>query len=68
MFEISSAHPIKSHRQKFREDILKCKRKCPFHPLSQKFVHTFDWRLEISNGFLEMKANLIFQLFLVQMF
>jgi len=29
---------------------------------------TFDWRLQMSNEFFEMKANLILQLFLVQSF
>ena len=37
------------------------------HPLWILSI-TFDWRLKITNGFLEMKLNLISQLFLVQRF
>jgi hypothetical protein len=37
------------------------------HPLWFLSI-TFDWRLQITNGFLEMKLNLISQLFLVQRF
>jgi len=37
------------------------------HALWILFI-TFDWSLQMSNGFLEIKVNLIWQLFLIQSF
>jgi len=38
------------------------KENVPSNP-SLKFVHNFDWRIKISNMFLEMKISLIYQLY-----
>jgi len=51
----------------FVEDVWKCK-KTSFPTRLRILFITFYWRIEISNGFLEIKFHLISQLCLVQSF
>jgi len=56
--------PIKSYGQISKRTFENVK-KMALPTLLWNLSITFDWRLEISKGFLEMKFNLIFQLWFV---